>query len=110
MSIKKTKIIATIGPASRSQKVIEELINNGANVFRLNFSHGSHEDHAETIANINAAAKKLNVFPGILADLQGPKIRTGLTAADEPVTLKAGNKVILTTKKIECTDKAITRY
>jgi pyruvate kinase len=107
MSIKKTKIIVTIGPASRSQKVIEELINNGANVFRLNFSHGSHEDHAETIANINAAAKKLNVFPGILADLQGPKIRTGLTAADEPVTLKAGHKIIITTKKIECTDKAL---
>ena len=104
---KKTKIIATIGPASRSQKVIEELLYNGVNVFRLNFSHGSIEDHEKSIQSIIAAAKKLTVYPGILADLQGPKIRTGITKADKPITLKAGATVILTTKRIECTDTVL---
>jgi len=104
---KKTKIIATIGPASRSQKVIEELLTNGVNVFRLNFSHGSHDDHEQSMRIIAAAAKKLNMNPGILADLQGPKIRTGVTKADKPVILKAGSRVILTTKKIECTDSIL---
>ena len=104
---KKTKIIATIGPASRSPKMIEELLNNGVNVFRLNFSHGSHEDHEKSIQIITAVSKKLKVYPGILADLQGPKIRTGLTKADKPITLKAGASVILTTNKIECTESML---
>ena len=103
---KKTKIIATIGPASRSQKVIEELLLNGVNVFRLNFSHGSHDDHEQSMRIIAAAGKKLNVNPGILADLQGP-IRTGVTNADKPVTLKAGSTVILTTNKTACTESMI---
>jgi pyruvate kinase len=104
---KKAKIIATIGPASRSQKVIEGLIENGANVFRLNFSHGTHDDHAQTIGFIQAAAKKTNTSPGILADLQGPKIRTGQTKGDRPVILKEGSVVTLTTKKTLCTDSNI---
>jgi pyruvate kinase len=105
---KKAKIIATIGPASRSQKIIEGLIECGVNVFRLNFSHGTHEDHAKTIGLIQAAAKKTNTFPGILADLQGPKIRTGSTQDDKRVTLKEGSSVILTTKKVLCTDSIIS--
>jgi pyruvate kinase len=104
---KKTKIIATIGPASRSPKVIEELLNNGVNVFRLNFSHGSHEDHEKSIKIISVIANKLKVYPGILADLQGPKIRTGITKGDKTITLKAGASVIVTTKKIECTDSIL---
>jgi pyruvate kinase len=104
---KKTKIIATVGPASRSQNVIEELLCNGVNVFRLNFSHGSHEDHENSIRIIADAAKKLKVFPGILADLQGPKIRTGRTKADKAITLQAGAEVVLTTKKIECTESML---
>jgi pyruvate kinase len=104
---KKAKIIATIGPASSSQKMIEELIEKGANVFRLNFSHGTHEDHAKTISNIKAAAKKSNTSPGILADLQGPKIRTGLTRGDKPVILKEGSTVTLTTNKTLCTNSII---
>ncbi len=106
-NIKKAKIIATIGPASRSQKVIEALIRAGANVFRLNFSHGTHEDHAQTIGRIREAAKKTNTFPGILADLQGPKIRTGFTQGDKSITLKEGARVTLTTKKAMCTDSHI---
>ncbi len=104
---KKAKIIATIGPASRSQEVIEGLMESGANVFRLNFSHGTHDDHAKAIGFIQAAAKKTNTTPGILADLQGPKIRTGRTRGDRTVILKENAKVTLTTKKTLCTDSII---
>jgi len=104
---KKAKIIVTLGPASRSEKVIRELLIHGANVFRLNFSHGTHEDHKASIDAIRAVAKKHNVFPAILADLQGPKIRTGVTDGDKTITLKAGNKVVLTTEKKICTESEI---
>jgi pyruvate kinase len=107
MSIKKTKIIATIGPASRSQEVIEELLLKGANVFRLNFSHGTHEDHFKTIKIINAAGEKIRVFPGILADLQGPKIRTGITMNDKTVFIREGTPVVLTTKQAICDEKTV---
>jgi pyruvate kinase len=105
---KKTKIVATIGPASSSQNVIETLIESGADVFRLNFSHGTHEDHLKTIGYIRGAAKKMNTVPGILADLQGPKIRTGLTQDDKPVLLKEGARIVLTTKKTLCTDSVLS--
>ncbi|HEJ9662040.1 pyruvate kinase [Proteus mirabilis] len=73
--MRKTKIVATLGPASCSEQMIEKLILAGANVFRLNFSHGTREQHKSTAATIRQVAKKHRVFIGILADLQGPKIR-----------------------------------
>lgn len=73
----KTKIIATVGPACQSPKVLTDLIKEGVDVFRLNFSHGSHEDHEKTIKSIHAINKKLGTNVAILADLQGPKIRVG---------------------------------
>lgn len=73
--MRKTKIVATLGPASCSAPMIEKLILAGANVFRLNFSHGSREQHQATAAIIRQVAEKHRVFIGILADLQGPKIR-----------------------------------
>lgn len=73
----KTKIVATIGPASSSKEALIELIKAGVNVFRLNFSHGSHEDHQLVIDNILEINEKYNVHVGILADLQGPKLRVG---------------------------------
>ena len=73
----KTKIVCTIGPASGSASVIEELIKAGMNVARLNFSHGTLEEHAGYIRNIRKAASKLNTPVAILQDLAGPKIRTG---------------------------------
>jgi pyruvate kinase len=76
-SHRKTKIVATIGPASSSKEVILELIKAGANVFRLNFSHGSYEQHQEVINNILEINEKYNTHVGILADLQGPKLRVG---------------------------------
>jgi pyruvate kinase len=74
---RRTKIIATLGPASSSAEVIERLFRAGADVFRLNFSHGSHEDHAARIATIRALEEKVGRPIGILADVQGPKLRVG---------------------------------
>lgn len=96
---KHTKIVATMGPASRSEAMLIKLMKAGVNVFRLNFSHGTHEEHQQTHDRIRVAAKKLGHEVAILQDLCGPKIRTGdLTTPD--VTLKAGNTLILTTKVI----------
>jgi pyruvate kinase len=74
---RRTKIVATLGPASSSAEVIERLFLAGADVFRLNFSHGSHADHAERIATIRALEEKVGRPIGILADVQGPKLRVG---------------------------------
>lgn len=79
MSLKnrRTKIVATIGPASESPEVLDKLVAAGVNVVRLNFSHGTPEEHRQRAENVRAAARKNNVIVGILADMQGPKIRIG---------------------------------
>ena len=74
---RKAKIVATIGPASQNEETLERLIHAGMNVARLNFSHGTHEQHAERIASIRKVSERLGVPIGILQDLQGPKIRVG---------------------------------
>lgn len=89
---RKAKIVATIGPASNSETVLEELILAGMNVARLNFSHGTHEAHAANIEKIRRIAKKLNRSVGILQDLQGPKIRIG--KLDAPLQLEEGEDVV----------------
>jgi pyruvate kinase len=76
-TLKKTKIIATLGPASETPEMIENLIKSGANVFRLNFSHGDHNEHGNRITLIREISARLGVKTAILADLQGPKIRIG---------------------------------
>ena len=80
MSFRHSKIVCTIGPASRSPRMIDRLFAAGMDVARLNFSHGTHEDHARSIAMIRAASGKYEKPAAILADLQGPKIRTGALA------------------------------
>jgi pyruvate kinase len=75
--IKKTKIVATVGPASRNYETLLHLVQAGANVFRLNFSHGTHEDHQEVINHIVRINEEFGFHIGILADLQGPKLRVG---------------------------------
>jgi len=72
-----TKIVATLGPASRDRPVLLELIKNGCDIFRLNFSHGNHEIHGQTIKEITSINKEFGLSIGILADLQGPKLRVG---------------------------------
>ncbi len=94
----KTKLVCTIGPASGSPAVIEELLRTGMNVARLNFSHGTHEEHAGYIKAIRKASSKLNIPVAILQDISGPKIRTGRLKSKE-VQLKEGTSFTLTTKK-----------
>jgi pyruvate kinase len=90
---RKAKIVATIGPASESEEMLEKLLLAGMNVARLNFSHGTHTDHAERIARIRRASEKIGIPVGILQDLQGPKIRVG--ELPEPVQLSEGEVITL---------------
>ncbi|NWG34312.1 MAG: pyruvate kinase [Chloroflexi bacterium] len=90
---RKAKIVATIGPASQDEKTLENLILAGMNIARMNFSHGTHEQHAERIALIRKVSEKLGQSVGILQDLQGPKIRVG--QLDEPIPLTEGEIVTL---------------
>ena len=87
-----TKIVATVGPACSSYAKLLELTQAGVDVFRLNFSHGTHQDHLEVINHIHSINEKYDVHIGILADLQGPKIRLG-NIADEPVILEEGDEI-----------------
>jgi pyruvate kinase len=87
------KIIATIGPASQDDSVVEGLLQAGMDVARLNFSHGTHASHAARIAQLRAAAKKFGRSLAILQDLQGPKIRVGVLIS--PITLVTGQTIIL---------------
>lgn len=96
----KTKIIATIGPASNSKMMIEKLIKAGMNVARINFAHGSFEQHAKTIEMIREVSERLNTRVAILGDLPGLKIRVGKLKNDA-VILQRGQTVVLTTKEIE---------
>src|SRR5579859_5228682 len=100
MAFRHSKIVCTIGPASRSPRIIERLLRAGMDVARLNFSHGSHANHAESIALLRATAMRLHKPIAILADLQGPKIRTGPLAGSAPVVLRAGQKFVITTARI----------
>ncbi|MFM8456279.1 MAG: pyruvate kinase, partial [Ignavibacteria bacterium] len=84
-----TKILCTMGPAIASQNKIVELVLAGANGFRLNMSHGSHEVHLENIKIIRSAEKKLGIFLPIVADLQGPKIRVA-DLKDQVINLETG--------------------
>ena len=94
----KTKIIATVGPASSDEKILDKMIKNGVDIFRINFSHGSYTDVKKIIHSIRAINKKLNTNIGILADLQGPKIRIG-KVRDNSVLLKPGEIISFTTKE-----------
>jgi len=95
-----SKIVCTIGPATRSRRMIDRLLQAGMDVARLNFSHGSHRDHAQSIEMLRAASVKAQKPIAILADLPGPKIRTGKLAGASPVTLRTGQKFVITTVQV----------
>lgn len=95
--IRKTKIIATIGPSSSSKAILMKMISRGVNVCRLNFSHLSHEKAKEIITRIKEINQELHVHTAILADLQGPKIRVG--NFEKPVTLRKASEVSFSTNK-----------
>ena len=99
---RRTKIVATIGPATQSEEIITDLIKAGVTTFRLNFSHGDHKDHQERIKTIRKVSENLDLDIGILQDLQGPKIRLG-RFKDGPVKVKKGDKFSLTSNEVECT-------
>jgi len=100
MAFRHSKIVCTIGPASCSPRIIDRLLRAGMDVARLNFSHGSHANHAESIAMLRAAATRIHKPIAILADLQGPKIRTGPLAGGVPVILRTGQKFVITTARV----------
>jgi pyruvate kinase len=98
---RKTKIIATVGPSVDSKNKIHELIDSGADVIRLNFSHGSHEDHKNIVDWVRDYPKSI----AVMQDIQGPKIRTGIS--QKGTFLNAGQVVELTSKESKSTDKSI---
>ena len=99
--IRKTKIIATIGPATSSKEMLKKIVSKGVNVCRLNFSHLTHDDAKKIISNIKEINQELHIHTAILADLQGPKIRVG--EFKNPIKLVKGNEVIFSTKdKKDC--------
>jgi len=90
---RKAKIVATIGPSSNSREMLEAMLRAGMNVARLNFSHGTHEEHVERIRCLRETAAELGISVGILQDLQGPKIRVGVL--NPPLDLEPGERVTL---------------
>jgi pyruvate kinase len=106
----KTKIVATIGPASSSKEVLKQMILQGLDVARLNFSHGAYEDHQKVVETIREINRELGTNVSLLADLQGPKLRVG-EMENGSVELITGNRIIISTKKQIGTDKLIyTNY
>jgi len=99
--MRKTKIIATIRPASSSEELLRSLMLAGVNVFRLNFSHGTHEIHAETIVLIDKLNAELGFHVATLADLSGPKIRTGMVEGNS-LLLSPGDVYTITSRDVVC--------
>ena len=108
--MRKTKIVCTIGPASESEEMLEKLMNAGMNVARLNFSHGSHEEHKARIDTIRKVAKRLNKTIGLLLDTKGPEIRTH-NMKDGLIVLEKGKEVIVSMNEVEGTpEKFSVKY
>lgn len=103
----KTKIVATIGPASNSVPTLDQMIRAGMNIARLNFSHGEFAAHRQNIANIRAASSAAGRPVALMADLPGPKMRIG-NLASEPVTLRTGDSLVLTTENIAGDGKRVS--
>ncbi|HBH24810.1 MAG TPA: pyruvate kinase [Cytophagales bacterium] len=103
----KTKIVATVGPACETKSRLANLIKSGANVFRLNFSHGTHAEHANRIKSIRELNEELNTHISILQDLQGPKIRIA-EVEQGAVTLKVGQKLVITTEQVLGTKERVS--
>ncbi len=99
-NFRRAKVICTIGPACNTEAVMRDLLRLGMDVARLNFSHGTHEDHAHNITRLRRAAQREGRTVCILQDLQGPKIRTGLLEDHQPVLLKTGSVVTITPDNI----------
>jgi pyruvate kinase len=107
---RRAKIVCTLGPATESEEMLAALVDAGMNVARMNFSHGDHADHETIYRRVRATAEKAGKAVGVLADLQGPKIRLG-RFADGPVEWAMGDQVTITVDDVEGTkDKVSTTY
>ncbi|KAK4608181.1 hypothetical protein RGQ29_001830 [Quercus rubra] len=93
----KTKIVCTLGPASRSVPMLEKLLRAGMNVARFNFSHGSHDYHQETLDNLKTAMENTGVLCAVMLDTKGPEIRTGFLKDSKPIQLKLGQEITIST-------------
>jgi pyruvate kinase len=107
MNGKRTKIVATIGPTSRDEDTLRQMIRAGVNVARINFSHGDHETHGKAIDDVRRIAQEEGEVVAILCDIQGPKIRIG-KIANEPINLKTGDAITLTLDPADGTDNVVT--
>src|SRR5258708_4808283 len=105
---RRAKIICTIGPSCNTEPALRELMQAGMDVARLNFSHGSHQEHARCIETLRRTSSEEGRTVCILQDLQGPKIRTGALMGHQPVALKAGGVVTITTRDVEGTANLIS--
>jgi pyruvate kinase len=105
---RRAKIVATLGPASSTEATFRELVRAGLDVARLNFSHGSHEQKTELIAMVRKVSREEKKPICILADLQGPKIRTGELVDHKPVLLKAGERLVITPETIQGTAERVS--
>jgi pyruvate kinase len=106
--VRRAKIVATLGPASNTEATFRELVRAGLDVARLNFSHGSHEQKTELIAMVRKVAREEQKPICILADLQGPKIRTGKLVDHKPVLLVAGERLVITPETIAGTAERVS--
>ncbi len=106
--MRRTKIVATLGPASSDSETIEKLFRNGLDVVRLNFSHGTHDEHRRRLETVRAVSKQLASPVACLQDLSGPKIRTGPLASQEGVKLEAGATFTLTTEDVIGTSERVS--
>jgi len=98
ISFNKTKIVATVGPASNNKEMLRALVNEGVDVFRLNFSHGTHADHSKVIQYVREINKEMGSQVALLQDLQGPKIR--VNDMEPGIEIKAGQELIITTREL----------
>jgi pyruvate kinase len=105
---RRAKIVCTLGPVSSSYKTIDKLVHAGMDVARLNYSHGTHEDRARMVAAVRRASARYEKPVGVLADLQGPKIRTGVLEQGKPVRLRFGQRFIITTRNIVGTEEGVS--
>lgn len=103
--MRKTKIVCTIGPASRSEDILKKLMESGMNVARFNFSHGDYEYHRECFERVRKVAAELKLPVATMMDTKGPEVRLGKFTDDKPVEIKNGDTYTLTTNDCLCTDQ-----
>ncbi|MCS7233454.1 MAG: pyruvate kinase [Synergistetes bacterium] len=107
VSLRRTKIIATLGPASSSENVLTEMVKEGMNVARLNFSHGTYETHGESLRLVREVEEKLKVPLAVMLDTKGPEIRTG-KLKDKVTFLREGSMLVLTPEELEGDEKRVS--